>query len=76
MRTLRARFRDFYGSHPLHLLTMLAGFAVAGYDWGGRAAAGVYFNACERAAVRPLTFTEAEIGAGPDGDRHPGAARP
>ena len=31
MRTLLARFRDFYGSHPLHLLTMLAGFAVVGY---------------------------------------------
>ena len=31
MRTLLARFRDFYGSHPLHLLTMLAGFAVIGY---------------------------------------------
>jgi len=31
MRTLLARFRDFYGSHPLHLLTILAGFAVVGY---------------------------------------------
>ena len=31
MRTLLARFRDFYGSRPLHLLTMLAGFAVVGY---------------------------------------------
>jgi hypothetical protein len=26
-----ARFRKFYGSHPLHLLTMAAGFALAGY---------------------------------------------
>ncbi len=26
-----ARFHDFYGSHPLHLLTMLAGFALFGY---------------------------------------------
>jgi hypothetical protein len=31
MRTLLARYRDFYGSHPLHLLTMLAGFALLGY---------------------------------------------
>jgi hypothetical protein len=31
MRTLLARYRDFYGSHPLHLLTMLAGFALFGY---------------------------------------------
>ncbi|HZE14522.1 MAG TPA: hypothetical protein VE197_01770 [Mycobacterium sp.] len=31
MRTLLPRFRDLYGSHPLHLLTMLAGFALAGY---------------------------------------------
>ncbi len=38
------------------------------HSWGGRAAAGVYFNACEQAAVRPLTFTEASIGAGSDGD--------
>lgn len=28
---LSARFRDFYGSHPLHLLTMAAGFALLGY---------------------------------------------
>ena len=31
MRTLLARFHALYGSHPLHLLTMLAGFALAGY---------------------------------------------
>ena len=31
MRMLLARYRDLYGSHPLHLLTMLAGFALAGY---------------------------------------------
>jgi hypothetical protein len=31
MRALLARYRDFYGSRPLHLLTMLAGFALAGY---------------------------------------------
>jgi hypothetical protein len=31
MRTLLARFRDFYGSRPLHLLIMLAAFAVLGY---------------------------------------------
>ena len=31
MRTALARFRDFYGSHPLHLLLMLACFAVLGY---------------------------------------------
>ena len=31
MRGLLARYRDFYGSHPLHLLTMLAGFALLGY---------------------------------------------
>lgn len=31
MRTPIARFRDLYGSHPLHLLTMLAGFALLGY---------------------------------------------
>jgi len=30
MRTLLARFHALYGSHPLHLLTMLAGFALAG----------------------------------------------
>jgi hypothetical protein len=26
-----SRYRAFYGAHPLHLLTMLAGFAVLGY---------------------------------------------
>ena len=26
-----ARFRDLYGSHPLHLLTLVAGFALLGY---------------------------------------------
>jgi hypothetical protein len=31
MRTLLARYRAFYGSHPLHLLTMVAGFALLGY---------------------------------------------
>jgi hypothetical protein len=31
MRNLLARFRELYGSHPLHLLTMLAGFGLAGY---------------------------------------------
>jgi hypothetical protein len=31
MRTLLARFRELYGSHPLHVLTMLAGFGLAGY---------------------------------------------
>ena len=31
MRVALARFRDFYGSHPLHLLLMLASFAVLGY---------------------------------------------
>lgn len=31
MRTLLGRYRDLYGSHPLHLLTMVAGFALAGY---------------------------------------------
>ncbi len=31
MSVLLARFRKFYGSHPLHLLTMAAGFALAGY---------------------------------------------
>src|SRR5437016_5889086 len=31
MTMLMARFRKFYGSHPLHLLTMAAGFALAGY---------------------------------------------
>jgi hypothetical protein len=28
---LLSRYRAFYGAHPLHLLTMLAGFAVLGY---------------------------------------------
>ena len=31
MRKLLLRYRDFYGSHPLHLLAMLAGFAMVGY---------------------------------------------
>jgi hypothetical protein len=31
MSLLLLRFRSFYGSHPLHLLTMAAGFALAGY---------------------------------------------
>jgi hypothetical protein len=31
MRRLLARYRDLYGSHPLHLLAMLAGFALVGY---------------------------------------------
>jgi hypothetical protein len=31
MSVLLARLRRFYGSHPLHLLTMVAGFALAGY---------------------------------------------
>jgi hypothetical protein len=31
MSTRTARFRAFYGSHPLHLLTMVAGFALLGY---------------------------------------------
>jgi len=31
MSVLAARLRRFYGSHPLHLLTMVAGFALAGY---------------------------------------------
>jgi hypothetical protein len=31
MRRLLARYHDFYGSHPLHLLIMLAGFALLGY---------------------------------------------
>lgn len=30
-RSLLARYRQFYGSHPMHLLTMLAGFALLGY---------------------------------------------
>ena len=31
MAGVLARYRDLYGSHPLHLLTMLAGFALVGY---------------------------------------------
>jgi NADH dehydrogenase len=31
MRTLAARLRGFYGEHPLHLLVLLACFALAGY---------------------------------------------
>jgi hypothetical protein len=31
MRTALARFRTVYGSHPLHLLTLIAGFALLGY---------------------------------------------
>ncbi len=31
MRRLFARYRDFYGSHPLHLLLLLAAFALFGY---------------------------------------------
>jgi hypothetical protein len=31
MRTVLARFRDVYGSHPLHLLTLVVGFALFGY---------------------------------------------
>jgi hypothetical protein len=31
MRNALARFRDVYGSHPLHLLTLVAGFALFGY---------------------------------------------
>jgi hypothetical protein len=31
MRTLLARYLAFYGSHPMHLLTMIAGFALLGY---------------------------------------------
>jgi len=31
MTKLLARYRRFYGSHPLHLLLMLAGFALLGY---------------------------------------------
>ncbi len=31
MSTLLRRFRKFYGSHPLHLLTMVAGFALVCY---------------------------------------------
>ena len=31
MRTALDRFRTAYGSHPLHLLTLVAGFALFGY---------------------------------------------
>ena len=31
MKALLGRYRDLYGSHPLHLLIMLAGFALLGY---------------------------------------------
>ncbi|ULE34153.1 hypothetical protein [Mycobacterium sp. IDR2000157661] len=31
MRTALAHFRRAYGSHPLHLLTLVAGFALFGY---------------------------------------------
>ena len=31
MRTALAHFRTAYGSHPLHLLTLVAGFALFGY---------------------------------------------
>jgi hypothetical protein len=31
MRTAAARFRTVYGSHPLHLLTLIVGFALFGY---------------------------------------------
>ncbi len=31
MRSALARFRTVYGSHPLHLLTLIAGFALLGY---------------------------------------------
>jgi hypothetical protein len=31
MRTLTARFKRHYGAHPLHLLTLLASFALVGY---------------------------------------------
>lgn len=31
MRSALVRFRGVYGSHPLHLLTLLAGFALFGY---------------------------------------------
>ena len=31
MRTALAHFRTAYGSHPLHLLTLVAGFALLGY---------------------------------------------
>lgn len=31
MRRLLARYRDLYGSYPLHLITMLVGFTLLGY---------------------------------------------
>ncbi|HEX3283483.1 MAG TPA: hypothetical protein VHT50_02205 [Mycobacterium sp.] len=31
MRATLARFRSVYGSHPLHLLTLIVGFALFGY---------------------------------------------
>ena len=31
MHSVFARFRTVYGSHPLHLLTLIAGFALFGY---------------------------------------------
>lgn len=31
MRSTLTRFRDIYGAHPLHLLTLIAGFALFGY---------------------------------------------
>ena len=31
MRSALTRFRALYGSHPLHLLTLIAGFALFGY---------------------------------------------
>ena len=31
MRAVLTRYRDVYGSHPLHLLIMLTGFALLGY---------------------------------------------
>lgn len=31
MRSARTHFRHAYGSHPLHLLTLVAGFALFGY---------------------------------------------
>jgi superfamily I DNA and RNA helicase len=33
------------------------------HSWGGKAAPGVYSDACERAGTRPLTFSEANQGA-------------
>jgi hypothetical protein len=31
MHSLTTRFKQFYGGHPLHLLTLLASFALVGY---------------------------------------------